>query len=150
VTPHYCIRELMTISPLPVLSIFEPLVRELTARGIRRISIFGSEPVVRAGLYGQAGKVEVVSHRPEELRYLRETYQSLLDTGVGTAEQHAGLTALAHAIIERDQVDAIVLAGTDLALVFNETNTDFPHLDCAALHLQAIRETLFGEGGSPV
>lgn len=145
VTPHSCIRELVAISPLPVLSIFEPLVREIARRNIHRVSVFGSEPVMEARLYGQAGDVEVVSHRPDELRYLRETYQTLLDTGVGTAEQHAGLTELAHTILERDHVDAIVLAGTDLALVFNESNTDFPHLDCAALHLAAIKDVLFDE-----
>ena len=149
VTPHYCIRELMALSPVPVLSIFEPLLRDTARRDIRRVSVFGSEPVMKAGLYDQLGNVEVLAHRPEELLYLRETYQALLDTGVGTAEQHASLTGLAHTILERDRVDAIVLAGTDLALVFNESNTDFPHLDCAALHLQAIRAALFGEGGSP-
>ena len=124
VTPHCCIRELMAISPLSVLSIFEPLVRETARRNIQRVSVFGSEPVMKAGLYGQLGDIEVVGHRPKELQYLRESYQALLDTGVGTAEQHAGLTALAHTILERDHVDAIVLAGTDLALVFNESNTD--------------------------
>jgi aspartate racemase len=149
VTPHYCIRELRAISPLPVLSIFEPLLREITRRGIRRISVFGSGPVIKAGLYGELGKVEVVPHRAEALRYLRETYQALLDTGIGTAEQHAGLTALAHVIIERHQVDAIVLAGTDLALVFNEANINFPYLDFAALHLQTIKEKLFGEAIPP-
>ncbi len=147
VTPHFCIRELMAISPLPVLSIFEPLVREIARRDIRRVSVFGSEPVMKAGLYGQLGEIEVVGHRPEELQYIRDGYQALLDTGVGTAEQHAGFTALAHTIIERDRVDAIVLAGTDLALVFNESNTDFPYLDCAALHLAAIKSFLFERAG---
>src|SRR5271163_4298447 len=60
VTPHYCVRELIAISPLPILSIFEPLVRELAARRIRRISVFGSGQVMRSGLYGLAGNVEVV------------------------------------------------------------------------------------------
>lgn len=147
VTPHFCIRELMAISPLPVLSIFEPLVREIARRDIRCVSVFGSEPVMKAGLYGQLGEIEVVGHRPEELQYIRDGYQALLDTGVGTAEQHAGFTALAHTIIERDRVDAIVLAGTDLALVFNESNTDFPYLDCAALHLAAIKSFLFERAG---
>src|ERR1700742_4951714 len=32
VTPHICIRELLAISPLPVLNIFDPLARELSAR----------------------------------------------------------------------------------------------------------------------
>jgi aspartate racemase len=48
------------------------------------------------------------------------------------------LTAIAQTLRQRDGVDAIVLAGTDLSLLFNEANTSFPHLDCAALHLQRI------------
>src|SRR5271170_2695263 len=98
VTPHYCVRELIAISPLPVLSIFEPLIRELAARGIRRISVFGSGQVMRSGLYGLAGDVEVVSARSEELRYVADTYLELLRTGVGTDEQYKGLTTLAHTI----------------------------------------------------
>jgi aspartate racemase len=143
VTPHFCIRELTELSPVPVLSIFEPLIREIERRKIQRVSVFGSEAVVKADLYGELGDVEVVSHRPEELVYLRETYRALLETGVGTAEQHSGLSRLAHTILGRDGVDAIVFAGTDLSLVFNEANTDFPHLDCAALHLAAIKRELF-------
>jgi aspartate racemase len=41
-------------------------------------------------------------------------------------------------LIKREGVDAVILAGTDLALIFNESNTDFPHIDCASLHLGAI------------
>ena len=39
-------------------------------------------------------------------------------------------------------VDAIVLAGTDLSLIFDETNTDFSHVDCAKIHIQAIIRNL--------
>ena len=144
VTPHYCIRELTAVSPIPLLSLFEPLLQELNARKIRRISVFGTEQVMKAALYGLVGDVEVVAHPPEELRFLGETYLTLLRTGVGTKEQHSSLTAMAHTILNRDRVDAIVLAGTDLSLVFNESNTGFPHLDCAELHLKAIREALIG------
>ena len=143
VTPHYCIRELRNISPLPLLSVFEPMLRELAARHIRRVSVFGSEPAMKSGLYGELGEVEIIPHRPEELRYLSEIYTALLRTGAATTDQHAGITALAHTVLKRDQVEAIVLAGTDLALVFNESNIDFPYLDCAALHLAAIKDELF-------
>jgi hypothetical protein len=55
-----------------------------------------------------------------------------------TEEQHRTLTAIAHTLLNGDGIDAIVLAGTDLALAFNSGNTDFPYIDCAALHIQAI------------
>ncbi len=38
VTPHYCIHELMAISPLPVLDIFTPLNRAIAARGFKRVA----------------------------------------------------------------------------------------------------------------
>jgi aspartate racemase len=45
---------------------------------------------------------------------------------------------LAHTLIERDRVEAVILAGTELALVFDEKNTDFPNVNGAQLHLHAI------------
>jgi hypothetical protein len=55
----------------------------------------------------------------------------------------AGLGVGGHTLIERENLDAIVLAGTDLAFVFDQANTDFPHVDGARLHVDAImREIL--------
>jgi aspartate racemase len=45
----------------------------------------------------------------------------------------------------RDNVDAIILAGTDLALLFNESNTEFPAIDCAALHIAEIANAMTNE-----
>ena len=65
---------------------------------------------------------------------------------MGTEEQHKNLTAIAHTVRQRDGVEAIVLAGTDLSLLFNETNTEFRHVDCAALHLRRILKGLLDDG----
>jgi aspartate/glutamate racemase len=70
---------------------------------------------------------------------------SWLEREGGSEEQHRNLTALAHTLLKRDGVDPIILAGNDLALLFNETNTDFPSIDCAALHLQAILKDLLSD-----
>ena len=60
----------------------------------------------------------------------------------GTKEQYEELTRIAQTLCARDRVEAILLAGTDLALVFHEGNTPFPYLDCAAAHIRAIVERL--------
>jgi aspartate racemase len=46
--------------------------------------------------------------------------------------------------MERDRVEAVILAGTDLALLFNESNTDFPHVDAARVHIDAIANRALG------
>ena len=145
VTAHFCVRELTATSALPLFNIFEPLVEEIAARRAMRVAIFGTRFVVESGLFGELGKVEIIGWKPHELESIHKTYVELARSGKGSPQQHEELTALARTIVERDGVDAIVLAGTDLALVFNETNTDFPYIDCAALHLQAIVKGLLGD-----
>jgi aspartate racemase len=145
VTPHFCLRELTAISPLPVVSIFDPLVRELAARSARRVAIFGTRFVMQSSLFGQLVDFEVVSAMPEEVDYVHNTYVELARTGKGSEEQHRNLTSLAHTLLSRDGVGTVILAGTDFTRLFDDTNTDFPHIDCAALHLAAILKELLGE-----
>lgn len=138
VTPHFCIKELIEISPLPILNIFEPLAREIESRKVKRVAVFGTSFVVSSRLFGQIPNVEFCQPTPDELAYIDATYRQLARDGKGTEEQFVGLTHLAQTLQQRDTVDAILLAGTDLSLLFNETNTTFPHIDCASLHIAQI------------
>jgi aspartate racemase len=145
VTPHFCVRELVAISPLPLFNIFEPLVRELAEREAKRVAVFGTRFVMESALFGELNNVEVIQPSPNEVNYIHDTYIELARSGKGSEEQHRRLTSLAQELVRRDGVDAIVLAGTDLALLFNDSNTDFPYIDCAALHLREILKELLGE-----
>ncbi|MGB6743869.1 MAG: aspartate/glutamate racemase family protein [Terracidiphilus sp.] len=140
VTPHFCIRELLALSPLPVLNLFDPLAKELAARSLKRVGVFGTRFVVESALFGMANGVEVVSPQPDEVEYIHRTYVEIVQKGEGTEEQSRGLTNLALTLCNRDKLDAIILAGTDLALLFSEKNIEFPYVDCAALHIEAIMQ----------
>jgi aspartate racemase len=138
ITPHYCVRELIATSPLPLFNIFDALVDELTLRDIRRVAVFGTRYVMESSLYGFAGDVEIVRATPDEMNYIHQTYLELLQKASGTEEQYRNLTEIAHTLLRRDGVDAIILGGTDLSVIFNEMNTTFPYIDCAATHLKRI------------
>jgi aspartate racemase len=45
---------------------------------------------------------------------------------------------MADTLIQRDSLNTILLAGSDLTLTFDESDISFPHLDCARVHLDAI------------
>jgi aspartate racemase len=144
VTPHFCMRELGAMSQLPVVNIFPPLVRELAARGAKRVAVFGTRFVIESAIFGELGATENIQWKPHEVDLIHKTYVEIARTGHGTEQQHSELTDLARTMVKRDGADAIILAGTDLALLFNESNTDFPCVDCAALHIQAIMRKLLG------
>ena len=143
VTPHICIREMIEVSPLPLVNLLDAVAEEVRARQLRRVAVFGTRFVVETGLFGALSPIEVVQPRADEIDFIHKTYFDLAFSGIGTPEHRAGLTKLAHELCRRDGAEAILLAGTDLALIFNETNTDFPHVDCAQVHLRAIERALF-------
>lgn len=144
VAPHLCVHELIAISPLPLVSLLEPLREEIRASGFRRVALFGTRSTMETGLFGELKDVELLTPKPDEVEYVHNVYLQLALNGRGTEEQHRGLTTLAHTLCERDGADAIILAGTDLALLFNESNTDFPHIDCSRLHIRSIMSSLSG------
>jgi aspartate racemase len=148
ITPLFCTKELTARSALPIVSLLDPLNRELVARKARRIAIFGTRFVIESDLFGELSGVEVVRPASEEVDVIHKTYVELAATGKSSAEKHEKLTALAHRLVARDAVDTILLAGTDLTLLFNESTTDFPHVDCAALHIREILQEMAKPMGS--
>jgi aspartate racemase len=138
ITPLFCAKELAARSALPIVSLLDPLIAELAARKVRRVAIFGTRFVIESDLFGALSGVEVVRPGPQEVDLIHKTYVDLAATGEPSAEKHEKLTSLAHRLVTRDRVDAILLAGTDLTLLFDESNTDFPHVDCAGLHIREI------------
>ncbi|MDP9051225.1 MAG: aspartate/glutamate racemase family protein [Acidobacteriota bacterium] len=142
VTPLYCARELAACSPLPLVSIADAVAAELASRSAQRVAVFGTRYVIESGFYDLLSDVEVICPRPVEVDNIHTIYTELLRDRLGSEVQHRQLTTLAHTLIARDKVDAILIAGTDLSLIFNESNTGFPHIDCAAVHLTAILNAL--------
>ena len=138
IAPHIAIAELIKLSPLPLINLIEEVKHEIEARQLRRVALFGTRFAVEAKLFGHLGNIEVVTPRPDEVDYIHATYVQLVSAGAVPAAERDGLTHLAHTLIERDRVEAVILAGTDLALIFDESNTNFPHIDSARLHLSAI------------
>jgi aspartate racemase len=59
-------------------------------------------------------------------------------SGVVTEDQRSIFNTASHRLLEDQGAEAIMLGGTDLALVFNEETADFPLVDCAGIHADAI------------
>lgn len=146
VTPHICALELARLSPIPIVNLIDVIAEEIRARRIRRVAMFGTRFSVESRMFGQLKGIDVVLPQPDEISFVHETYLAMANAQHATDQQYRDLRQLAFTLIERDSVEAIVLAGTDLSLVFNEANTDFPHVDGAHVHVQAIMRELLREG----
>jgi aspartate racemase len=142
VTPHICISELTARIRLPLINIVESIGSELRTRKLKRVALFGTTFTMEGSLWGQLSGVEIVKPQPDEIAFVGKAYQRILDTQNGNADDTAGLRRIAADLQRRDGVEAILLAGTDLAVIFDEATAGFPCIDVARVHIDAIVERL--------
>jgi aspartate racemase len=142
ITPHICFVEMAQQSRLPIVNLLDEIVGEIASRGLKRVALFGTRFTIESDLFGYLDGFDVVRPRPEEIDYIHDTYVEIVNSGRGGEKHETGLRRLAHTLSERDGAQSIVLAGTELALVFNDANTDFPAIDCMRVHIDAIMRRL--------
>jgi len=142
VTPHICIAELAARIRLPLINIVDAIGSELRTRKLKRVALFGTTFTMEGSLWGQLSGVDIVKPQPDEIAFVGKAYQRILDTQKGDADDTAGLRRIAADLQRRDGIEAILLAGTDLAVIFDEATAGFPCIDVARVHIGAIVERL--------
>ncbi len=95
-------------------------------------------------LFGALDDLSIVRPRDAEVDEIHRIYLDLAQKARCTPEDIARLRDIATTLCSRDQVEAIVLAGTDLNLIFDEATAGFPAVDCAAAHITAIVDEMCG------
>jgi aspartate racemase len=144
-SPQVCAEELETLTPLPLISLLDAIVAEVKQRELRRTVIFGAHVTMETELFGRLrGVTEVVRLPAETFAQVGHIYRKIVETEGASPEEFEALRSLAHRLIDHDGADEILLAGTDLAFVFRSENTDFPHLDGARTHIEAIMRAVAG------
>jgi aspartate racemase len=141
VTPHLCMPQLAPISPLPVIDMVAEVASALRAKGMKRVALFGTRFTVETAMFGRLEAIEVAMPRPDEITRIHETYLDVV-AGRHTSAQLDQLRTLAQTLMARDGAQAILLAGTDLSMVFSNENAGFPLIDCAGVHIEAIVQRL--------
>jgi aspartate racemase len=138
VTPHVALGPLRTRDGMPIVDMLEVTARGLRERGLSRIALFGTRFTIETELFGALHSFDVVSPQPQEIDEIHRVYLELATGGRTSAAGVQSLRDIAGALRRRERVGAVVLAGTDLNLIFDEAGAGFPAFDCASAHINAI------------
>lgn len=135
-TPHLGITELQGMAPIPVMDLTRLVADHVEARGLTKVALFGTRYVVESNMYGRLENA--IRPQPAEVEFIHNAYSTLARTGVASSADRDRFVRLAQRLRERDGVEAIILAGTDFAVMFESETTPFPHVDCTRVHVDAI------------
>jgi len=149
ITPHICMPLLRPLSRLPLISIVDVVRSDLVRRGLRRVALFGTRFTVESDMFGQLADFDIVRPRADAAEAIYRVYAELVAAGVGNEAQAETVRDIATRLIARDSVEAIVVAGTELALIVDEGRAGYPIVDCARLHVEALADYAIDAPGIP-
>jgi aspartate racemase len=135
---HFCIPAFQKVSPLPVVDMISEVSHAVEARGLKRIGILGTRTVMETRFYRSIHTAEIVPPRGQDLNDVHEAYVAMASEGAVTPRQRSVFESVSEKLLREEGVEAIMLGGTDLALVFDEKSNGFPLVDCAGIHVEAI------------
>ena len=149
VTPHLGFDKLEQRASIPLLSIVEATADAATKAGLRRLALFGTRFTMEAALFPEAFArrgMAIVVPNEKEREFIHEKYMGELFAGTILDETRAALIDVVETMKQRNNVDGLILGGTELSLILREpTAGGLPVLDSTQIHVEAAIERTLRE-----
>jgi aspartate racemase len=135
---HFCINELLPISPLPLVHGIQAVEAGIKTSGLKKIGVLGTRLVMDTKLYGGIPSAELIAPDDPMFDRVADSYSAMANIGRVTDEQHQVFLEAGRTLVRDKGCEAIMLGGTDLFLAFVGHPPGFPLVDCADIHVEAI------------
>jgi aspartate racemase len=145
-TPHIVFDEVRSRTTLPLISIVEATRDKALTTGVRRPALFGTRFTMEAKFYPEvfaAAGISIVIPNETERAFIHDKYMSELLRGIFAARTHEQLIEIVRTIKSRDEIDGVILGGTELPLILRDAEIEgVPFLDTTRIHVDRIVDNL--------
>ena len=138
ISGHFCFREFVKHSPLPLCDILKTVSDAVETAGYQRVGVLGTRGTMESQVFGGISSAEVVAPGGDALSRVHDAYVTIAQSGEADPESAATLLDAGRRLVMDDGVQAVLLGGTDLVLVMGGPEVDYPVLDCAGVHIDAL------------
>ena len=141
-TPHIVFDEINRQSPIPLVSLVEAACGAVKGLGLKKVGLFGTRSTMQADFYpkvfSRAG-IAISLPTEEEQEFINQKYLGEIVRGIFLPPTRKKLLAIAEAMKKREQIEGLILGGTELPLCLRkDSHQGIPLLDTAKLHVQAV------------
>lgn len=133
-TGHFCFEETRKKSSIPLLDGTAVIDTYCQENGIKSVGLLGSPSVLKTKLFGLLNAAETIVPS-NGIDNLGNTYMKLAQTGVCTTAQRSLLFEAGNSMVKDQHAEAVLLAGTDLGLAFDNQSPGFAVIDALQLHV---------------
>jgi aspartate racemase len=146
-TPHIAFDLIAPRAAIPLISIVEATCAAAKARQLKRVALFGTRFTMNGEFYAKPfarENIEVIRPDPVDQDFIHDKYMNELLLGKFLAETKAGFLAVVDRLRAKTQLDAVILAGTELPLILREpSHNGIPFLNTTVIHCEAAVNEMF-------
>src|SRR5207248_6162207 len=116
-TPHIVFEEVASKSPIPLISIVEATCAAAKARKLKRLALLGTRFTMQGTFYSKVFTregIDLVAPDAKDQEYIHDKYLNELVPGKFLPETRDGLLAIVDRMCAKDDIDGVILAGTEL------------------------------------
>jgi aspartate racemase len=141
-TAHIVFDEVQQRSPIPLISMVEATCEDVQARGLKTVGLFGTRFTMQASFYPAVfsrANLKLVLPSEQEQDYIHEIYLGQLLKDVFLPETGMRLLEIADDMKSRDNIEGVILGGTELPLLLrDEEHKGMPLLDTTRIHVDKL------------
>jgi aspartate racemase len=146
---HMAYDRVAAAAPIPMLSILDALAANANARGLGRLGILGARPTVEGEFFArpfEAAGITLIRPDDADRAWVHEIYFTELVRGQFRDEVRDRLIQIIENMREHDDIDGVILAGTELPLILREPEyAGVPALDAIGIHVEAAIDWLLAD-----
>jgi aspartate racemase len=147
-TPHIVFEEVRQRSPIELVSIVEAARDAARERGLTRLALFGTKFTMQGRFYQDVflpSGIELVRPTADEQSFIHEKYVDELLKNRFLTTTRDQMHRIVQAMKDRDGIDGVVLAGTELPLLLSgDSAGGLPLLDTTLIHVAAAVKRAWG------
>jgi aspartate racemase len=141
-TPHIVFDQLVERVDTPLISVVEETCKEIRAKKLTRVGLFGTRSTMTNGFYPQVANrfgIDTVIPQVEAQEYIHEKYMTELVFNHIVPDTKRRLIEYVHALQAKEAIQGLVLGGTELPLILSQQDfADLEILDTTKIHVEGI------------
>ena len=140
-TPHIVFDALQRRARIPLISIVDVTYDAAKAMGLTRVALLGTGFTMQGPAYPRVfarGGIDLIVPDAADLEYVHDKYMGELAKGQFLPETRAGMLAVVERLRAQQQIDGVILGGTELPLLIRDaSDVGIPCLDTGKIHVEA-------------
>jgi len=146
-TPHIVFDQVSSKANVPMISIVEESARYAESTN-KKIGLLGTGFTMKADFYPACFRqhgLETFVPENNDQDFMHEKIFSELARGIVNDSTKKRFISIAEALIEKDGIDSLMLACTELPLIFNKEHPAVKYINTAEIHVNSILDYCFQE-----